>query len=291
MNRAQQMTKSKTKTHKADDLVSMKEQHAAGGEALRRRLAELWERWDDELKARLEESSEGETEGAFKDLEILTIVSERDFPDGRELGPLAWSAYQEALKLEAGLKEKFEALGGGSIRARQFAKELSAYGAARERAGYRGAQLEMLVADHVANLEKTAAGNAAKSTRAEQRLQLLVNYVMANSLTMVLPGAIAKDENHRTKINKEIKSLGSLAEKQLQRELVKAFGILRSDALVPHIAKIDKAQLSSEALLRERREELLNFIRAANVVLPSNDKQFEQELSQAIRKAQSAPGV
>jgi hypothetical protein len=261
----------------------MKGEVAPGGEALRRRVTEMWELWDDKLKDRLR--------GSFNDPEILEIVSAGDYPDGHELGPLCWSAYRESLKLEADLKDKFGTLVERSALARQFAKELSAYGEARERAGYRGAQLEMLAADQLANWKATASGNVAKTTRTERRVQLLVNYIVANSLTRMKPTTIARNANLQTKINEKIKSLGSVGEKQLERELIEAFSLLRSKVLVPYVAKLKGVDQEPKALLRQHREELASCISAAGISAPSTDKQFEAALDIALREARSASPV
>jgi hypothetical protein len=276
------MIKRKAKTEKGRP-SSAKEPSPAGGEALRRRLKELWKLWNDDLRVRLETPPEGEIEGPFTNLDLLQIVSERDFPDGRQLGEDSWRAYQKARKLEAELSNEIRAL-RGSAGERRLTKNLSDYGAARELAGYRAAQLEMLVADHAANWNTSSQGSAAKRTKADRRLQLLVAYVRTNSLTLLLPGTIAADADHRAGINSKLsKDFGSIDKKQLERELTKAFAILRATALRPYIRGLERADHVPSVLFEKHRNQLIKQIKVQGISVPSTERQFKEAIERALK--------
>lgn len=269
--------------------MSLENEKPPGGEALRRRLTELWKRWDDKLQAKLENGPKKQSgkrtkrnsKASFNNLDVLTIVSHRDFPNGRELGQISWDAYQRALKVEASLKKRVEGLGPKVVA--QIAKEIAAYGEDRELAGYRGAQLEMLVADHVANLKTADEGRAAKQRRSDQRLELLVAYVRTNGLTLLFPGTIAADTGHLAAINSKFgKAFGSIDRKQLERELTKAFGILRGEALQPYVEGLKSADRTPSVLLGDYRDQLAKQLKAKGVSLPRSERQFRDAIERAL---------
>lgn len=270
------MTKAKSKTSDA------RTKRKPGGEALRQRVTDLWYHWTDDLRNGLVDPSEGEAEGLFTNLDLLEIVSEKDFPDGRQLGKDSWREYRKALTLEKRLKQRI-----GSSDSRRLAKELSAYGAARELAGYRAAQLEILVADHVANQRASEAGNRVKTEKVEKRVKQLVDFVRDNSLKMLRPVAAARLPGCRDKVKQEVKAFGSVGEKQFERDMVKAFGILRSKALLPFLNSLKKADRDVSRLLRHHRGEIEREIQAAGISKPTNLKQFREAIEFALPKTRN----
>lgn len=273
---------------KDGDLLSSKHDKSPGGEALRRRLTELWNRWDLELMSLLQndakdESGELTKSAPFKNLDILTIISQRDYPNGRQLGQISFDAYQKALTVEAGIREKLGSLGCNVVV--KIAREIASYGEARELAGYRGAQLEMLVADHVANLKTSDEGSTAKKVKADQRLKSLIDYVRENSLAQSLPGRIAADDNHQERINKKFKAagFGVIGSKQLERELVDAFAILRAEALLPFIERLPDADRTRSALLGEQKDRLKEFLEANGLSHPRTSRQLTDAVMLALQ--------
>ena len=280
------MAKTKTTiTQNTDGHSGVTAKGAPGGEALRRRVTDMWECWNDEIMARLR--------GASIDPDTLILFSQRDYPDASELGPLCISLYKKSVQLADRLENRFRAPGAGTTLARHFAKELSDYGEACKLAGYRAAQAEMFAADQVANWKATASGNIAKSLIGDKRVQQLADHVEGNSLAMMYPTTIARNEILRIKINDKVKLAKSIGVKQLERDLVVAFGILRSKALVPCLAKLNVNVASQEpkALLRGHRKQLQICIATAGISIPTTDKQFEEALDRAIRQARSASPV
>ena len=215
------MTKAKPRTTDA-----RRKRKAAGGEALRQRVTELWNRWDDEFKNGLEKPPKGETEGPFTNLDVLVLVSEKNFPDGRQLGKESWEQLLKAQKFEKSIKQQLETSTGRSELSR-LSKGLSAYGAARELAGYRAAQLEMLVAYHAANKKASEKGNEAKAKNVDQRVRLLADFVRDASLAMHKPVTVARIPGCRDRVNQKIRALAMLSDKQFERDMVTCASVAR----------------------------------------------------------------
>ena len=139
------------------------------------RVIEMWNGWNDQTIALL-------IENGIVDPDLLVLTARSENPNGQELGPLCIKAHAEAHGLSDELKKIIKLTQFPPDLKKLVLKAISDYGAARERAGHLGAQLELLAADQLHNTARAIkrAGTMAKGGKRVQRLDAIKAYIVQN---------------------------------------------------------------------------------------------------------------
>jgi len=152
---------------------STKRQNSPGGAKLLQRVTMMWDGWSDQTIELL-------IENGIVDPDLLALTARSENPNGQELAPLCIQAHTEAHGLAGELKKAIKLTQFPPDLKKIILKSISEYGAARERAGHLGAQLELLAADELHNTAraKKRARTMAKDGKRAQRLTAIKAYIV-----------------------------------------------------------------------------------------------------------------